>query len=120
MVRNRFLATLLFVSLSVIGMSCNKNSSGPTGTTTLTRDQLIQKGRVTYQANCIACHNMDPKKAGTLGPEVFGSSRELIEARILRAEYPPGYTPKRSTHTMAALPHLKNDLDALSAYLNER
>ncbi|MBI2810667.1 MAG: cytochrome c [Candidatus Melainabacteria bacterium] len=79
---------------------------------------LVQKGRVIYQTQCIACHHADPKKPGTLGPDVFKASKELLEARILRAEYPANYVPKRETHTMVALPHLKNDLDAIHAYLN--
>ncbi len=79
---------------------------------------LVGRGRVVYASNCTACHNPDPKKSGNLGPEVFGSPRDLIEARVLRAEYPAGYKPKRPTKAMAALPHLKNDIDALAAFLN--
>ncbi|OQW54266.1 MAG: hypothetical protein A4S09_06095 [Proteobacteria bacterium SG_bin7] len=79
---------------------------------------LIAKGKITYSSSCTACHNPDPKKPGSIGPEVYGSTRELLEARVLRAEYPQGYKPKRATKSMAALPHLKNDIDALAAYLN--
>ena len=68
-------------------------------------------------ANCTACHNADPAKDGPLGPAIFGSSKELIEARVLRAEYPAGYTPKRKTKVMVALPQLKGDLDSLAAFL---
>ncbi|MEQ1878423.1 MAG: cytochrome c, partial [Bdellovibrionia bacterium] len=71
-----------------------------------------------YMSACIACHNSDPKVDGILGPAIHGSSKELLEARILRAEYPTGYTPKRNSKTMVALPHLKGDIDALVAYLN--
>jgi mono/diheme cytochrome c family protein len=69
--------------------------------------------------NCIACHAQDPSQDGALGPAVVGSSRELLEARVLRAEYPPGYTPKRDSQIMIALPHLANEIDALHAYLNQ-
>lgn len=78
-----------------------------------------QRGRTIYQTQCITCHNTDPHKPGSIGPDLFGSPRELIEARVLRAEYPPGYTPKRQTHAMAPLPHLKNEIDALTRFLNE-
>ncbi len=81
--------------------------------------ELRQKGRSVYRAQCTSCHNSDPKKAGGVGPEVWGSSRELLEARILRAEYPAGYKPRRATHAMQALPQLKNDIDAIHAYLNQ-
>ncbi len=79
---------------------------------------LIARGKVTYSSSCTACHNPDPKKPGSLGPEIYGSTRDLVEARVLRAEYPQGYKPKRATKSMVALPHLKNDIDALAAYLN--
>jgi mono/diheme cytochrome c family protein len=79
--------------------------------------ELAQRGRQVYMANCIACHNQDPSVDGALGPAVAGSSRELVEARVLRAEYPEGYTPKRPSKVMIALPHLSGEIDALTAYL---
>jgi len=82
-----------------------------------TPDELVAAGRVTYNANCIACHGMDPTRDGALGPAVSGASAELIEARVLRGEYPAGYKPKRDTRVMVALPHLKDKLPELVAYL---
>jgi mono/diheme cytochrome c family protein len=79
---------------------------------------LVQRGRAVYQSTCAACHNPDPHKPGSVGPEIWGSSRELIEARVMRTEYPPGYTPKRSTKLMTSFPQLKDDLGALTAFLN--
>jgi mono/diheme cytochrome c family protein len=93
--------------------------SGGDGTSTATPlSDLAQHGRTVYQANCIACHNNDPRKPGAIGPEIAGSSAVLIESRVMRTEYPPGYTPKRQTKQMTPLPQLKNDIPALSAYLN--
>ncbi|MGH7291723.1 MAG: c-type cytochrome [Myxococcota bacterium] len=77
----------------------------------------VELGKRAYLANCIACHNQDPAREGTLGPALAGSSAALVEARIMRAEYPPGYTPKRDSHLMPAQPFLKNDVAALAAYL---
>ncbi len=71
-----------------------------------------------YRAYCIACHNIDPRRDGTLGPAITGSSRDLIEARILRADYPPGYEAKRDTNLMPAQPFLGTRIDALAAYLS--
>lgn len=82
-------------------------------------EALVERGRRVYQSNCIACHAPDPSVSGALGPDIAGSSRALIEARVLRAEYPPGYKPKRDTKIMIALPHLANDIDALYAYLSQ-
>jgi mono/diheme cytochrome c family protein len=84
----------------------------------LSREELIEAGRGSYNANCIACHSLDPTKDGALGPAVAGSSLELIAARVLRAEYPEGYTPKRKTRVMIALSHLEPQLNALTAYLD--
>ena len=79
--------------------------------------ELVARGKRVYAVNCIACHARDPSQEGGLGPSVAGSSRELLEARILRAEYPPGYTPKQDTRLMVPLAHLAPDIDALAAYL---
>lgn len=80
-------------------------------------DPVFERGRTIYQTQCTACHNSDPRKPGPIGPDVFGSSRELLEARVLRAEYPAGYKPKRQTHQMAAFPYLRGEIDSLAAYL---
>lgn len=77
------------------------------------------EGRRVYLSTCAACHNADPNQPGTLGPEIAGSSRELVEARVLRGEYPPGYTPKRTSRAMVPLPHLEHRIDELVAYLSE-
>jgi mono/diheme cytochrome c family protein len=78
-----------------------------------------RRGRSTYVANCTACHAMDPTRTGSLGPDIAGSSRELIEARVMRAQYPPGYSPKRASVAMVALPHLAAHIDDIYAYLSE-
>ncbi len=78
---------------------------------------LAQEGRRIYGNVCVACHNGDPTRDGALGPAIAGSSRELLEARLLRGEYPPGYTPKRSSASMPRFEHLADKLDALAAYL---
>lgn len=80
-------------------------------------DALASRGRAVYTANCIACHNTDPKLDGGIGPAVAGASFALIEARVMRNEYPEGYKPKRGTRAMIALPYLEKDLAALVAFL---
>lgn len=79
---------------------------------------LIQRGRAAYTTYCQACHNIDPRRPGAVGPEVAFASLPLLEARILRADYPEGYTPKRPGKVMPAMPQLKNELASLHAYLN--
>ena len=77
-----------------------------------------KRGRQAYVTYCIACHSPDPSKDGPLGPAITGSSSELLEARVLRSTYPPGYVPKRDTQVMVAIPQAAEDLDDLTAYLN--
>jgi mono/diheme cytochrome c family protein len=95
------------------------DASGAAAPAKSAHEELVERGQRVYMANCIACHNPDPTQAGGIGPDVAGSSKELIEARVLRAEYPPGYKPKRDTHAMIALPFLKDDIDALAAFLGQ-
>ena len=75
------------------------------------------RGRAIYLSTCAACHNADPSKDGPIGPAIKGASRELLEARVLRAGYPPGYKPKRATAVMPAQPELKPSLPDLEAFL---
>ncbi len=83
----------------------------------LSAEEMIEAGRSVYNANCIACHSLDPTKDGALGPAVAGASLGLLEARVIRAEYPEAYEPKRATRVMVALPHLETRLPELAAYL---
>jgi mono/diheme cytochrome c family protein len=80
---------------------------------------LAARGRSVYQSTCTACHAPDPARPGPIGPEIAGASLELLRSKVLRNEYPPGYTPKRDTHAMVPLPHVEPDLPALAAYLRE-
>lgn len=94
--------------------SCDKKKTRPL--TAL--ESLELRGKGSYMANCTACHNPNPRLAGSIGPDVAGSSLELITERVLHQSYPPGYKPKRTSRLMVALPFLKDDLPALHAYLN--
>lgn len=76
-----------------------------------------ERGRQVYLAQCIACHNPDAALAGPLGPAVKGSSHELLEAKILKGTYPPGYTPKRTTALMPVQPQVAPEIQSLAAFL---
>jgi mono/diheme cytochrome c family protein len=80
-------------------------------------DAVAARGRQVYLAHCIQCHNANPAIAGPVGPPVKGGSRELLEAKIVRGEYPPGYKPQRPTKVMPPQPALAPDIPALAAYL---
>ena len=80
---------------------------------------LATHGKRVYSQNCIACHNPNPKLDGAVGPAIYESSLELVTARVLHANYPPGYKPKRLTGQMPAFPSLEKELPALHAFLNQ-
>ncbi len=101
---SRFLALLLMAS-AVVGCG------GPT------LDPEAERGRQVYLAQCTACHATDPAQAGPVGPPLKGSTRELLESKVLRGTYPPGYRPKRPTAVMPPQPQVANDIPALAAYL---
>lgn len=105
-----FLLRSFLLYLVLLCSACTKTNSNS--------DPVVQKGKALYQANCTACHAPDPRVAGALGPDIAGSSLELIKARVMLGGYPEKYQPKRSSHIMQALPQLKDDIPALHAYLN--
>jgi mono/diheme cytochrome c family protein len=77
-----------------------------------------QRGREVYLAQCGACHHpSDPAKAGALGPPIKGTARAVLEAKVLKGAYPPGYTPKRESRVMQPMPALAPDIEALSEFL---
>ena len=77
-----------------------------------------EKGQVLYYANCISCHNYNPKKPGSIGPQVYGSSKELLSNKINLGIYPKNYKPKRSTKMMPLQPHSDKEIANLHAFLN--
>ena len=77
------------------------------------------KGKKVYLRLCANCHGKDPAWGNFRNPAVTGSSRELLEARILRAAYPPGYKPKKTTKKMPAFPREEPNIDDLYAFLNQ-
>ncbi|HEY5542307.1 MAG TPA: cytochrome c [Candidatus Binatia bacterium] len=110
----RFSRLLTITSLALALSGCSKDSDQSTESA---KSPDWERGRAVYVANCIACHNNDPSKDGPIGPALKGSSRELLEARVLTTTYPPGYKPKRPTKVMPQFPFLKDEIPSLTAYL---
>lgn len=94
-------------------------ATGCPGSEPVALSEAAERGKATYTGVCIACHSPNPALDGALGPAIAGSSRELLEARVVRGEYPPGYQPKRPSHAMPAFPHLAPQIDDLHAWLTE-
>lgn len=106
--------SVLMLLLAVALSACSKD---PDQASETAKDPDWQRGRAIYIANCVACHNNDPSKDGPIGPANKGSSKELLEARVLSTAYPPGYKPKRPTQIMPQFPFLKDEIPYLAAYL---
>jgi len=103
------------VAAVALATACSQGSEG--GAASAPVPPEVAQGRQVYAANCTACHNQDPNQPGALGPAIAGSSEALLQAKVLRGEYPAGYTPKRESHAMIPLPHLTNEIPGLAAYL---
>ena len=124
LMRRLFFALLLIMLFS----SCEKKSikqevakSEPdqkklNNTIALTTD--IEKGRMVYFANCVSCHNNNPKKPGSIGPEVYGVSIDVLTQKIVSGKYPENYRPKRTSKIMPSMPHLNKDISKLHAFIN--
>ena len=112
----RSMKVLVIAILSLLLGSCSKESDKSTQTA---KNADWERGRAVYNANCVACHNADPSKDGPIGPAIKGSSKELLEGRVLRTEYPPNYKPKRNTKTMPQFPFLKSEIPYLATYLHD-
>ena len=78
----------------------------------------IEKGRMVYFANCVSCHNNNPKKPGSIGPEVYGASIDVLAQKIVFGKYPENYSPKRTSKIMPLMPHLKKEISNLLAFIN--
>lgn len=100
---------VLPVLLPALGGACQEGGDA--------ESRPARQGRVAYETACTACHARDPGQSGVLGPALAGASLELLEAKVLRGAYPPGYTPKQPTQIMVPLPHVQAELPAIHAYL---
>ena len=85
-------------------------------TITLTMDPV--KGKVVYNANCVSCHNNDPKKQGSIDPQIYGSSKEFLSKKINYGKYPKNYRRKRSGGAVPIMPNLDKEITNLHAFLN--
>ena len=85
-------------------------------TVALTAD--IEKGKMVYFANCVSCHNNNPKKPGSIGPAVYGVSIDVLTQKIVYGKYPETYKPKRTSKIMLPMPHLNKEISNLHAFIN--
>ena len=99
--------------LATAALTGCENGAEPAGS------EAERRGRASYMNVCIACHHANPNRDGTLGPAIAGSPLELLEAKVLRGQYPPGYAPKRTTKVMPPFTYLRDKLPDIAIYLAE-
>lgn len=75
------------------------------------------EGKTLYITRCASCHNVNPTKPGSIGPDIAGSSLELITLKTQKREYPKDYKPKRKTRIMPKIPLSDVQLKSLYEYL---
>ncbi len=75
------------------------------------------EGKRLYVLNCIRCHNADPSKSGTIGPELYTTPERVFRTKVLEGVYPKWYSPKRHTKIMQTFPHLTTDIDKIYNYI---
>ena len=111
--RRLFFALLLITLVS----NCEKKSieqeeeadqKNLNNTVAITTD--IERGKMVYFANCVSCHNNNPKKPGSIGPEVYGVTIDVLTQKIVYGKYPENYRPKRPSKIMPAMPHLNKEI----------
>ncbi len=108
---------LAALALVVAAAGCGGENEAPGGGDAPTQAQLVAKGEQVYKNVCATCHGGDPNEDGVLGPAIADASMELLTARIVHGNYPEGYTPKRASNQMVALPHLEPVIPEIHAYL---
>jgi mono/diheme cytochrome c family protein len=70
-----------------------------------------------YQQRCSQCHGTNG--SGQIGPDIRGSSLELIRLKVLEGKYPNGYKPKRPTRAMPKLKASDKELESIYKFLNK-
>lgn len=110
------------LAAALLAAACSEGASPPAGADAKLDPALAaarERGRKLYENVCIACHNADPRQPGSLGPPLAGASLELLEAKVLRGEYPSGYTPTRPSRAMPRFEYLNGRLGDVAAYLQQ-
>jgi mono/diheme cytochrome c family protein len=81
----------------------------------------LDRGARIYKAQCIRCHNADPNRKGSIGPEQIDAPFDVVVSKVMTGKYPDplpkGFVPKRKSKAMTPLKNLKNDIPYLHAWI---
>jgi len=120
--RRLFFALLLIMLVSNCEKKSTEQEEAGSGQKELNKTVAlktdIEKGRIIYFANCVSCHNNNPKMPGSIGPEVYGVPIDVLTQKIVSGKYPENYKPKRQSKIMPSMPNLKNEISNLHAFIN--
>lgn len=82
-----------------------------------TNETIQNEGRRLYIANCIRCHNSNPRQPGVIGPELYTTPLDVFRTKVPNGVYPPGYRSKRSSKVMPRFPNLTSKVDWIYNYI---
>lgn len=121
MVCLKFYSKYLFYFLGLVILSLGLLVSCTQGRdrTPLEDLSLEERGRRVFQAKCIACHSINTKQDGSLGPALYGVPLEVFKAKTLTGRYPEGYQATRTSRVMPAMPEVKEHIEALHRFVNQ-
>jgi mono/diheme cytochrome c family protein len=75
------------------------------------------EGAVIYKTVCSKCHNVNPTKPGSIGPELFTTPKEVFRTKVITGTYPVNYKPKRKTRIMPKFKNLTTKIDLIYNYI---
>ena len=108
------------LTFAILGlMACKKSAPvAPLSPEESARVELVRKGKAAYMSYCSSCHNVNPSLMGALGPPLAEIPLATLESKVLYAKYPDGVQPRIPVKgVMPAMPHLKDEIAALHAFL---
>ena len=77
-----------------------------------------QSGQALYKTKCASCHNLNPTKPGSIGPDIAGSSLELVRLKTQNRTYPANYKPKRKTRVMPIIKLSETQIKNIHEYID--
>ena len=103
---------LIIYIIASIFTACNSEASSSK------QSEAYYRGQTVYRQVCISCHNIDPRKTGSLAPEIAGSDLEVVRSMIMTGKPPKGVKPKWPDKEMAPLPNLEDKIPDIYEYLS--
>ncbi len=75
------------------------------------------EGKQIYTSVCMKCHNANPSKPGSIGPDLYTTPLAVFKTKVVTGTYPAGYKPKRKTRIMPKFHHLTTKVNLVYNYI---